>query len=112
MLNSPPRSRPKGLIHYMNHFEFTPSFVLDITDVWETRVEAINCYGSQLYNEELVGTSAPKTNVASKEFLVRLESRFRHYGSMIGAEFGEPYWTLRPVPVADPLAGFVREERG
>ena len=48
--------RPAGLVHYMNHFPFEPSFVLDISDVWETRMAAVivrwpNCWLSVLSRE-------------------------------------------------------------
>ncbi|MHC4470473.1 MAG: bacillithiol biosynthesis deacetylase BshB1 [Planctomycetota bacterium] len=98
--------RPQGLIHYMNHYPFEPTFVLDVSDVWAKRMEAVMCYASQLHRP---GSSEPATNISAPDFLEKLEARFRHYGSLIGATFGEPYWTRRPLPVADPIACFVRE---
>lgn len=98
--------RPRGLIHYMNHFAFEPTFVLDVTDVWETRMDAVKCYRSQLHAP---GTDGPETNISSPDFLERLEARYRHFGSLIGVRYGEPYQTRGPWPVADPLAWFARE---
>jgi len=95
--------RPAGLVHYMNHFAFEPSFVLDVTDVWEKRMEAVRCYSSQLHRE---GSTEPKTNISSPDFLERLTARFRHYGSLIGRAYGEPYWTRGPVPLTDAIAAF------
>ena len=101
---SPPH-RPRGLIHYMNHTPFRPCFVLDVGEVWSTRRAAVACYRSQLYRS---GSDEPQTNLASPDFLDRLEARLRHYGSLIGASHGEPYWTRRPPPMADPVAAYRR----
>jgi len=32
--------RPDAVIHMMNHFEFMPTFIVDVTDVWETKMAA------------------------------------------------------------------------
>jgi LmbE family N-acetylglucosaminyl deacetylase len=87
----------------MNHFEFMPTFIVDISDVWETKMAAVRCYGSQLHKE---GSNEPKTKVSSEHFLAAFEGRYRHYGSMIGVTFGEPFWNARPAPVPDPVAAY------
>jgi bacillithiol biosynthesis deacetylase BshB1 len=102
---SPPH-RPNGLVHYMNHYPFEPTFVLDITDVWETRLEAVRCYASQLHSP---GSTGPQTNISSPDFLRKLEARYRHYGSLVGVTFGEPYWTRDPLPLTDPVSCFLGE---
>ncbi len=99
------RCRPPALAHYMNHFTFEPSFILDLSDVWETRLAAVRCYKSQLYNPD---SKEPKTGISSPDFLERLSARFRHYGTEIGATYGEPYLMQRPTPIADPVAIFRR----
>jgi len=98
-----PPHRPRGVIHMMNHFEFMPTFIVDITDVWETKMAAVMCYGSQLHRKE---SDEPMTKVSSPDFLAAFEGRFRHYGSMIGATFGEPFWNARPAPVVDPVTAY------
>ena len=102
-----PPHRPKAVIHMMNHFEFMPTFIVDITDVWETKMAAVRCYGSQLHKD---GSSEPWTKVSSPEFLASFEGRYRHYGSMIGATFGEPFWNARPAPVIDPIVAYRGED--
>jgi len=98
-----PPHRPRAVIHMMNHYEFMPTFIVDITDVWETKMEAVRCYGSQLHKQE---SDEPATKVSSPEFLAAFEGRYRHYGSMIGATFGEPFWSARPAPVVDPVLAY------
>jgi bacillithiol biosynthesis deacetylase BshB1 len=95
--------RPAGLAHCMHHYPFDPSFVVDISDVWEQKMEAVRCYGSQLHRE---GSDEPVTNISRPDFLDRFAGRFRHYGFLIGAAWGEPFWTRRPVPLPDPVSSF------
>ncbi len=101
---SPPH-RPRAVLHYMNHTEFAPTFVLDITDVWERRMAAVRCYRSQFFDP---ASTEPATRISAPDFFDRLAARFRHYGSLIGATYGEPYFTRGPVPVVDPLALYGR----
>jgi N-acetylglucosamine malate deacetylase 1 len=46
----------------------------------------------------------PMTKVASREFWQAVEGRARHFGLLIGAELGEPFWSRLPLAVKDPLA--------
>jgi bacillithiol biosynthesis deacetylase BshB1 len=98
-----PAHRPDALIQYFGHLEPTPSFVVDISAQWEKRIELMRCYASQLGLDEADG---PQTNIASPDFLRRVESRFAYWGARIGAEFGEPYRVDRVMPMDDPVATF------
>jgi N-acetylglucosamine malate deacetylase 1 len=43
----------------------------------------------------------PATKVASREFRLAVEGRARHFGLLIGAELGEPFWSPLPLAVGD-----------
>jgi bacillithiol biosynthesis deacetylase BshB1 len=101
--------RPSGMIHMMNHYEFMPTLVVDVSEVWDVKMAAVRCYHSQLFK---AGSDEPKTNISSPDFLERFEARYRHYGSMIGARYGEPFWNPRPAPVPDPVEAYRRESEG
>lgn len=96
-----PSHRPDALIHYYGHKEPTPSFVVDVSEVWARKLEVLACYASQL---GLDGAKGPATNLTRPEFLARYEARFAYWGSRIGVRFGEPFWTDRVLRVDDPLA--------
>lgn len=98
-----PAHRPDALIQYFGHLEPEPSFVVDISEEWETRMAVVRCYASQF---GLDGSSGPQTNIASPEFMRRVETRYAYWGSRIGARYGEPYRVDRIVPMDDPVAGF------
>ncbi|MHC5009535.1 MAG: bacillithiol biosynthesis deacetylase BshB1 [Planctomycetota bacterium] len=95
--------RPDALLQYYGHKEPEPSFVVDISDVWERRVTLANCFASQLGLDDLEG---PLTNISSPDFGSRVEARFAYWGSRIGARYGEPYLVDRVVPVDDPVDVF------
>ncbi len=83
-----PRHRPERLIYYMCHYEFKPSFIVDITEQNERKMKAIHCYESQVYNPNYPGE---QTYISSPEYLDFLEARSRYYGSLIGKKHGEPF---------------------
>lgn len=95
--------RARTVMFYMSHLRFDPSFIVDITDTYERKMEAIRCYGSQLHDP---GSEGPKTNISHPEFLKVLEARDRYYGFMIGRRFGEPFLVRRPPRIDDPQDHF------
>jgi bacillithiol biosynthesis deacetylase BshB1 len=94
--------RPGALFSYMQHDPFEPSFIVDVGSAWETKLEALRCYHSQLYQGGSGG--GPATKVASREFSLAVEGRARHFGLMINVELGEPFWSRLPLAVADLTA--------
>lgn len=98
-----PPHRCDVLVHYYGHREPPPTFVVDISDVWERRQELVRCYASQL---GLDAAEGPVTNLSAPDFLRRLETRYAWWGARIGAAYAEPYRTDRLVPVDDPVAAF------
>jgi bacillithiol biosynthesis deacetylase BshB1 len=90
--------RPHEFLFYMSHFPFEPSFVIDVTDHHETKLESVRCYASQLFNHHF---DQVPTLIGDPEFVRRLEGRARHYGAMIQRRFGEPIFVSRAVPMDD-----------
>jgi N-acetylglucosamine malate deacetylase 1 len=89
--------RPNRLFYYMLSFPFTPAFVLDISDVWERKMEAIKAYRTQFQSSE----DSIHTAISEPGFLKLMEARAIWFGSMIGTAYGEPYYMSGPVPVAE-----------
>ena len=90
--------RPFHILHYMQHWPFEPTFVFDITDTMHIKEKAILAFESQFNISE--ADSGPQTYVSGKSFFEALRGRARHYGQMIGAEFGEPFlYYGGPVPI-------------
>jgi N-acetylglucosamine malate deacetylase 1 len=83
--------RPKTFFHYMQKYEFEPSFVVDISDVYDVRIKAIRAFKSQFFDPE---SKEPETLLSTPEFMKFLEARARYYGSRIGVEYGEPFFAI------------------
>jgi len=92
--------RANGVLFFMMHTEFNPSLVVDVTGYHEKKIEAIKCYASQLHTDK---SNEPKTNLSRPGFISKLEARAMYFGSSIGTEYGEPFLTIRNVPVQDPV---------
>jgi bacillithiol biosynthesis deacetylase BshB1 len=97
--------RPAAVFSYMQHDPFDPVFIVDVTAVWERKMESLAAYQSQLFQPgRAEDDDQPKTKVASREFREAVEGRARHFGLMIGAELGEPFWSRLPLAIGDLLA--------
>jgi bacillithiol biosynthesis deacetylase BshB1 len=95
-----PPHRPAAWVQYFGHLEPEPTFVLDISEVWEERLALAACYGSQVLPQTADETP---TNIGAPDFQRRVESRFTYYGARIGAAYGEPYRMDRLMPMDDPV---------
>lgn len=95
-----PPHRPAALLAYMQHDPFEPSLVVDVTSVWEVKERALDCYRSQIYQRD-GARDLPETKVATRDFRLAVEGRARHFGLMIGATYGEPFWSRLPIAVGD-----------
>ena len=87
--------RPAHQFSYMAHSPFDPSFVVDISEVWEQKKAAVACYRSQFSPDG----GGPATALSGAGFLELLEVRARWFGAMIGGRHGEPYLCRGPVPL-------------
>lgn len=99
--------RPSRLYHYMLHQPFTPSFVVDITAVWERKLAAAGAYASQFG----LPSDEARTAIGGRRFLELLEDRASLYGAMIGVERGEAFRTAGPLGLA-ALPGLEDDPRG
>jgi len=75
----------------------TPSFVVDVSDAYEAKRRAIAAYESQ------VAPARDGTLVGAAGSLEALEARDRYHGSLIGAAYGEAFWTEHAVGTNDPI---------
>ncbi len=90
--------RPQNYFQFMQKFEFTPSFIVDISDVFKLRMKAVRAHASQFYNP---ASSDPETLLSQKSFLELIETRARYFGFQIGVQYGEPFYSVEPLGVHD-----------
>ncbi|MGB5645821.1 bacillithiol biosynthesis deacetylase BshB1 [Muriicola sp.] len=88
--------RPKQVYHYIQWKNLKPDFVLDITEVIDTKMAAIKAYASQFYDPD---SKEPSTPISSKNFTDSVAYRARDLGRMIGVEFAEGFTVERFIGV-------------
>ena len=87
--------RPDRIYHYMLHHIFEPTFVVDVSPVWEQRLAAIAAYRSQFGH----AFSEQRTAIGGTSFLEFLAARAAVHGAMIGVPRGEAYYCVGPLGV-------------
>lgn len=94
-----PAFRPFKLLHAISYREDggKPTFVVDVSDQFERKMEAVRCYGSQFDGAIQAGEVFP--NGEPVYDMVRHQAA--HYGSLIRVRYGEPFFTEETVQIAD-----------
>ncbi len=88
--------RPDNFFEFMQWYEFTPSFVVDISGTFETKMKAIKAHASQFFDPK---SKDPETILSRPEFLERIKTDCEYYGKKIGAKYGEPFYSWTPLGV-------------
>ena len=102
-----PAHRPQAVIYYLQNYLVPPSFVVNVSDQWKTKMRAVAAYKSQFHKPR---TKEPRTFVSEKGFLGMIEARGRHFGALIGAGYGEAFVTKQPPRIADVVAAYSGRE--
>src|SRR5688500_15816937 len=97
-----PAHRPHKVIHTITYREdpMKPTFVVDITDEMEQKLQAIACYGSQFDGATRAGEVYPN----GEPLLDIVRHQAAHYGSLIRVRYGEPFHTTETVQIDDVVA--------
>jgi bacillithiol biosynthesis deacetylase BshB1 len=91
--------RPLKVIHALSFREDNqkPTFVVDISEGFEKKLEAIACYKSQFGEAVQAGEVYPNGEPLGD--LIRHHAA--HYGSLIRCRYGEPFYTTETMRVED-----------
>jgi bacillithiol biosynthesis deacetylase BshB1 len=89
---------PKNLYHYIQTDYMKPDFVVDVTDFWDKRMEAVRAFKSQFFDPN---GEASNTLISSPEFMELLEARGKEMGMSIRAKYGEGFVCIRTLGVSD-----------
>jgi bacillithiol biosynthesis deacetylase BshB1 len=84
------RWRPKYVLHYLQDWYHDPQFVIDISDVFEQRMKAIEAYSTQFYSADYADRGE-QTYISSPDFLDSVIARARMLGKKIGVKYGEGF---------------------
>jgi bacillithiol biosynthesis deacetylase BshB1 len=80
--------RPKYVLQYIQDRFIQPNFVIDVTEVFEQKLESIKAFGTQFHNPNL---NEPQTYISTPDFLDSVIYRAKMMGRMIGVKYGEGF---------------------
>jgi bacillithiol biosynthesis deacetylase BshB1 len=88
--------RPKVLYHYIQSQMIAPNFVVDVSEFWDKKMEAVKAFKSQFHDPN---SKEPETYISSEGFLKMLDARGIELGHAIGARYGEGFTVNRTIGV-------------
>src|SRR6202035_5684202 len=83
-----PPHRPFKIIYATLYYGLRPTFVVDITELFETRFQALMAYKSQFVDQEAGKDLFP----AQAEIRARIDAMARFYGLLGGVTYAEPFF--------------------
>lgn len=92
--------RPRAVYKYIQFYNIEPSFVVDISEFMDKKLEAIKAFKSQFYDPN---SKEPETIISSKGFLEHVSQRAADMGRIIGTKYGEGFIAERYVGVGDVM---------
>jgi len=90
--------RPFKIVYASLYYDVRPSFVVDITDQFERRLDALMAYKSQYEDQQAGADLFPK----KLEIRQRLETMAGFYGILAGVKYAEPF-VQKEVGLVDDL---------
>ena len=87
--------RPKYVLHYMQDWYHEPDLLVDISDVFEQRMESVKAYSTQFNATD----NGPQTYISTPDFLESVIARARMLGKRIGVKYAEGYITEKKIGI-------------
>ncbi len=88
--------RSKYVLHYIQDRFLNPDFVVDITEVFEQKLEAIRAFSTQFHQE---GMEGPQTYISTPDFLDSVVYRHKWFGKMIGVKYAEGFISQKQIGI-------------
>ncbi len=89
-----PPWRPDWVCYYFINDAAEPSFVVDVSECYHRKWEALACYASQFAPRD---TGAVPTRLTAESFRQLIESRDAQFGALAGVRFAEGIVVREPV---------------
>jgi len=86
--------KPEMTSYYFINESAQPSFVVDVTEHYETKRRALACHKSQFRPP---AADAVHTRLTSPRFMTLIESRDAQFGVLAGVDFAEGFMVREPV---------------
>jgi bacillithiol biosynthesis deacetylase BshB1 len=86
--------KPEWVCYYFINDAASPSFVIDVSDYYETKRQALACHVTQFSPS---GADSVSTRLTSSRFRQLIESRDAQFGALAGVAFAEGFVVKQPV---------------
>ncbi|MBS1666050.1 MAG: bacillithiol biosynthesis deacetylase BshB1 [Bacteroidetes bacterium] len=96
--NEQPHWRPKYVFQFIQDRYYNPSFVYDISEVFEKKLASIKAYSSQFFSTEY-NKDEPQTYISTPEFFNAVIGRHQMFGKMIGVAYAEGFISEKMIGV-------------
>lgn len=93
-----PKWRPKQVLHYLQDWYHEPDLLVDISDVFEQRMQSILAYHTQFHTAK-TGEGGPQTYISTPDFFDSIIARARMLGKRIGVKYAEGFITQKKVGI-------------
>lgn len=90
--------RPKMLLHYIQDRFYEPDVIVDVSDVWEQRMESIKAYKTQFYDPN---STEPQSYLSNPDFLDAIVARARLLGKRIGVKYAEGFLSKKSIGITN-----------
>ncbi|MBS1557805.1 MAG: bacillithiol biosynthesis deacetylase BshB1 [Bacteroidetes bacterium] len=80
--------RPRQVYHFIQSQYIKPDFIVDVSDFWNKKMEALRAFKSQFYDPQ---SQEPETFISNPGFMKLIEARGHELGYSIGAKYGEGF---------------------
>jgi bacillithiol biosynthesis deacetylase BshB1 len=91
--------RPAYVLHYVQDWYHEPDLLIDISDSFDQRMEAITAYSTQFH---VAGekSNGPQTYISTPDFLDSVIARARMFGKRIGVKYAEGFTSEKKIGIS------------
>ena len=92
------RWKPAYVLHYLQDWYHEPNLLIDISDVFEQRMKAIEAYRTQFHSGKN-NDKEPQTYISTPDFLESIIARARMFGKRIGVKYAEGFISEKTIGI-------------
>jgi bacillithiol biosynthesis deacetylase BshB1 len=94
--NAQQRWRPAYVLHYIQDWYHEPDLLIDISEVFDQRMKAIEAYTTQFNS---INSDEPQTYISTPDFLESVIARARMFGKRIGVKYAEGFISEKKIGI-------------
>lgn len=98
--NAQQRWRPTYVLQYMQDWYHEPDVIIDISDVFEQRMQAVQAYTTQ-FHTSTSDAGGPRTYISTPDFLESVIARARQMGKRIGVKYAEGFMCEKNIGISN-----------